>query len=310
MQYLHLEVSNSIYDGKSKRVTSLYEDRNQKPVEIFYEFDSVLPWSDNTLLDGHMFAVLLYASALGKPLKVHGALSHTTVRNMEELLSIWCMWQPEIYKKIEILPDRIENSRKTPSKEKAISAFSGGVDSIFTALRNTRILTENTHYPLQSILMVHGFDVDMYNNNDFTKLTQRMQPILDDLNLELRTIRTNSRELKIQNWEDSHGLEIAACLHMYSDEFDLHQVRKIKINTDGQIKELGRIVKYARKNKIDDPWVLLLEQRLYGIEPAKKLSRQNGDLVKRILKTILKALNIDEPVKRIWRQTKRTFFDI
>ncbi len=220
MEYLHLEVSNSTIGGKSKRVTHLREDGNSRNIDIFYEFDRLMEWSPDSLLDGHVFAIFLYACSRGKPLKVHGALSRTALRNLEELQLVWCRWKPALYKRIEIIADHIDNKHMRRTQEKTLSAFSGGVDATFTALRHTKLLPENLRYPLSSVLMVHGFDVDLYNMSGFSQLKNRVKPLLDDIGLELRTIRTNSRELKLQDWNDSHGLELAACLHMYSDEFE------------------------------------------------------------------------------------------
>ncbi len=220
MKYLNLSVSNSTFENKSKRVTHLHEDGTSNKIDIFYEFDRIIPWSDKTLLDAHLLSVLMYASKRGKNIKVYGTISHQLLRNIEEYLLAWHRWRPEIYKVIEIIPERIETVIKSPSQEKAIAAFSGGVDATFTALRHTRMLPESTRYPLRGVVMVHGFDVDIYNHNGFARLIKRVQPLLDDLKLDLRTIRTNSRELKLQDWEDSHALELAACLHMYSDEFN------------------------------------------------------------------------------------------
>ncbi len=220
MEYLHLNVSSQVVSGKCKRTTHLHEDGSNKAIEIFYEFDSQLELSGDTLLDGHVFAILLYACKLGKPLKIHGAISRTALRNIDELQSAWGKWKPEIYKKIEIIPDYVDNKIRRQIGGKTIAAFSGGVDATFTALRHTKILPENIRYPLSSVLMVHGFDVDVYNYRDFKQLTKRVSPLLQDLNLEFKTIRTNSRDLKLQDWNDSHGLELAACLHMLSDEFE------------------------------------------------------------------------------------------
>lgn len=219
MEYLHLEVSNNEIDGASRRVTHLYEDNSSKKIEIFYEFDRIVKLLPGSVLDGHVFAILLYACARGKPLKVHGTLSHMAMRNLEELQLIWQMWKPDIYRRVDIIPDNIDDTRKI-RKEKAISAFSGGADAMFTALRHTKSLADKFRYPLSSALMVHGFDVDIYNHADFKNLVKRVKPFLDYTDIELRTIRTNSREIKIQNWEYSHGLELAACLHMFADEFE------------------------------------------------------------------------------------------
>ena len=142
------------------------------------------------------------------------------MRNMEELQLAWSRWKPERYKKIDIIPDTIVDARRGPGPEKAIAAFSGDVDATFTALRHTRVLPERTRYPLQSLLMVHGLDVSLDNSSDFQKLVARVRPLIDDLNLDLRIVRTNSKDLGSQLWDDSFGLEVAGCLHMFADEFD------------------------------------------------------------------------------------------
>lgn len=219
MGYLHLEVDNSLIDNKSRRVTRIREDGVAKPIEIFHEFDRIIPWTGDTLLDGHVFIILLYAASRGKALRVHGAVSRYAMRNIEELQLAWQRWKPALYKKIEIIPDRILDAQRKFDDEKAISAFSGGVDAMFTALRHAKSLPRNVSYPLKSTLMVHGFDIDVYNKDGFEQLAKRVKPLLDDLNLELRVIRTNSRELKLQDWQDSFALELAGCLHMCSDEF-------------------------------------------------------------------------------------------
>lgn len=220
MSRLHLSVFNSEVNGKSRRITSLHQENKSKKIEIFYEFDRLVPFTEDTLLDGHVLPVLLYASSNGKPLIVHGALSQKVMRNMHELLLAWSLWRPHLYKMIEIVPDRILDKRLgSGTREKAISAFSGGVDATFTAIRHTNTLTQSTRYPLTDVLMVHGFDVDVHNKSDFQQLVARVKPLIEDLNIGLRIIRTNSRDLKLQDWEDSFALELAGCLHMLSDEF-------------------------------------------------------------------------------------------
>lgn len=93
MSRLHLSVFNSEVNGKSRRITSLHQENKSKKIEIFYEFDRLVPFTEDTLLDGHVLPVLLYASSNGKPLIVHGALSQKVMRNMHELLLAWSLWR-------------------------------------------------------------------------------------------------------------------------------------------------------------------------------------------------------------------------
>ncbi len=217
---LHLHVSDSVIDGKSRIVTTLTED-GHPPIEVFHEFDGIMPRPENPLLDGNILCVLHYAMSRGKPFRVHGAVSRTILRNMEELQSAWVCWHPERYKKTEIIPDRIVDARPNAGKNKAIAAFSGGVDASFTAIRHAKTAPENTRYPVADVLMVHGFDVALEHPEYFDQLITRTRPFLDALNLRLHTVRTNSKILRVPEWpHDSHAAELAGCLHMFSDEFE------------------------------------------------------------------------------------------
>src|SRR5262249_34334167 len=97
--------------------------------------------------------------------------------------------------------------------------FSGGLDATFTALRHNKILPDHVRYPLKDALMVHGFDVSLDHPEYFTQLTERTKPLLDFAGMTLNTVKTNSKALNIQPWEDSHAAELTACLHMFSHKF-------------------------------------------------------------------------------------------
>jgi hypothetical protein len=101
-----------------------------------------------------------------------------------------------------------------------MSAFSGGIDSSFTLLRNTA-RSGNHGYPVDTVLLVHGFDVSLSNCGDLQELIERTAPIRELTGVQLRIVRTNSKELRLQKWEYSFAAQLAACMHMYSAEFSL-----------------------------------------------------------------------------------------
>jgi hypothetical protein len=230
MNRLHLEVSESYQRGYSRRITRVSSDHGGKPVEIFHELDRYAPLRHDTPLDGHVLAVFLYAAARGQPLVVHGGMSRGALRNLEELSLIWNRWRPNLYKRFEIVPEHTLDAARQPSRQAAIAAFSGGVDATFTALRHARGNGRQnpSRYPLESVLMVHGFDVDIYNHEDFEKLVTRCRPLLDACNLDLRVIRTNSRDMGLQDWEDTASLQLAACLHMQCHDFQFGLIGSTK----------------------------------------------------------------------------------
>ncbi len=78
-------------------------------------------------------------------------------------------------------------------------------------------------YNLTAVAMIHGFDVNWHDMDAFDHLRRRVTPLLDKLNLELITVRTNAKcpaRFHPQKWEYSHGAQIAGVLHNLAHQFD------------------------------------------------------------------------------------------
>jgi len=172
------------------------------------------------VLDGFVFGVIFIAMQLGRPVKVHGRLSRTACFNLAEFQSAWACWRPEKYQRVDIVPDEIIDIPVPEHAPRAISAFSGGVDGTFTAIRHKHKLLGNGSYPLTDVMLVHGFDVPLGKPEAFDLLLQRIRPLVDELGLGMKVIRTNLKEASGQYWEDSFGVQLAACLHNYSHDFN------------------------------------------------------------------------------------------
>lgn len=220
----HLYVSEAKTDAGLRRITRLVAEDGSPPVEIFHESAALPALTEDTPLDAHVMALLLYAMKSALPLHVHGPMTTTGLINLEEIQQVWLRWKPERYSHICILPDRVLDRRRVLQPSRAIAAFSGGADATLTALRHNHrkpILPDQLRYNLTDVLMVHGFDVDLDSPHFMQGLIERTAPLLSDLGLALRVIRTNSKDWQRQDWDDSHMLELGACLHMFAEEFDV-----------------------------------------------------------------------------------------
>ena len=51
------------------------------------------------------------------------------------------------------------------------------------------------------------------------ELVDRTEPVRALTGARLCIVRTNSKELRLQKWEDSCGAQLAACLHLFSADF-------------------------------------------------------------------------------------------
>ena len=118
---------------------------------------------------------------------------------------------------VDLVPDRVVAER--PRSNRVIQAFSCGVDATFTLLSNKYLNRERGGYDITTGLLVHGFDVGYDNTSDFVKLADRARRVLEHAGVELKLVRTNSRTLNLQSWQNSNTAQLAACLHQFSGHY-------------------------------------------------------------------------------------------
>jgi hypothetical protein len=198
-----------IVDGTRRTVRLQRRDGGE--AEIFYDLleQGVEP---PDVWDAFVFGIIHYAMSVGDELRVHGPLSRSAMWNLRAYQEAWVSWVEE-YTLVDVVPTSILDLPRPNAPHRALCAFSGGTDSTFTALRHRRQWLGAASYPLGTTVMVHGFDTHIAETAAFSSLLARVRPLLDDLDLELEVVRTNSKEISLMNWEFSHAAQLAACLH-------------------------------------------------------------------------------------------------
>lgn len=208
---LEIEVSAS---GKSQTIV-LHGDNVDK---IKVEMETNTTKADPETLDGPLCSVIFYAMRHGRDLKVSGEISEKLFRNIRTFQEAWHCHYPSLYHEVDIVPTRVTPRVQlaVPTSVGAIQTFSGGVDSLFSLLRNKgrgNIAVPSTN----TILLVHGFDIPHSNKADFDALCRRVQSLADTCEVELHVLKTTLRDSLQIDWEHSHGAAIAGALHNYSN---------------------------------------------------------------------------------------------
>ena len=157
------------------------------------------------------------AMKMGEDVLVHGQASPSLLENLEVLQQAWSTWRPNVYRRVEIRATT-EAEPEAPAHDGAISGFSGGVDSCFTAFRHARGATTRFPQPLRASVMVHGFDIPRDDEEGYRRATAKAERQLDTLGLELYRASTNWRELPV-SWVDSFGAVVASVLSLYQGGF-------------------------------------------------------------------------------------------
>jgi hypothetical protein len=196
----------------TRRRLCLTETTDGRPLDIYFDFVGE-SFPEPFVLDGFVNAVIFYAMGSGQDIRVDGRMTRSALLNLATFQEAWCRWRPGVYKPVRIEPQSlVDDPPRAPPR--SIAAFSGGADAIFTALRHA-----GDPYALDSVLLVHGFDVPTDRPDQFGKLVERVRPFLDHLKLRPRIVRTNIAELRFQDWLDSFLAQLSCCLHSFSHEF-------------------------------------------------------------------------------------------
>ncbi|MBD0346964.1 MAG: hypothetical protein ICV63_19485, partial [Coleofasciculus sp. Co-bin14] len=164
--------------------------------------------------DSFALAIILLAMNHSTDLWVHGEVSPSLLQNLTEFQAAWACWCPHKYRQIEITADVEREYSRTTLTDKAITAFSGGVDSCFTVFRHKTNRCGRLKRNLQAGLMVHGFDIPLEEEDVFERAAEKSKAMLASIGVELIPIATNVRQLG-QDWEHVFGTAVASTLMLF-----------------------------------------------------------------------------------------------
>jgi hypothetical protein len=150
-------------------------------------------------------------------LVVHGALSPSLLRNLEEYQTAWANWYPGIYSHIEIQADS-EKEQPQASSGSVVSGFSGGLDSSFTVFRHRLQNLGRARQNLTAAVFVHGFDISLSRLEAYQRAALNAQVMLDSLDVEMIPMAMNLKQLG-DNWDHSHAAALASCLMLLQGGF-------------------------------------------------------------------------------------------
>ena len=170
----------------------------------------------------HLFALLMPAMRIGRPLHVHGRLERRLAQQMETYMRYWSRWCPDRFREIPLSADEwIEAPLTSSAREGAISCFSGGVDSFYSMLR----LQEDTGHRVKSLLFLHGLDISLSRKKFYQDRADEMEPWLHQRSLKLIRVQMNAKETARRfqlNWGMiGHGSFLAAALQLFSHDHAL-----------------------------------------------------------------------------------------
>lgn len=199
------------------KISATIEGLDDRPNELWFRFPSERLPGVTELADPFVTAMIFPAMRGATNIKIHGSVSRSLLRNLDEFQVAWNCWRPDRYHIINVTADE-EIEEHTNASDKAIAAFSGGLDSCFTVWRHTKGDCGRLKRNLKAALMVHGFDIPLREAEVFSRAAENSRAIVESVGLDLIPMACNFREFG-DDWEDEHGAALASCLSLFGKGF-------------------------------------------------------------------------------------------
>lgn len=201
-------------DGWHYRQASLiYPFRAEK--RLWYSIPEEHAGSLDDRIDSFVIATLMDAMYLGRPLQVSGGkISASLAKHLQIFQNTWDAWRQD-YKSVRLDVELVSDTEAASGK-RALLAFSGGLDSAYSAWQ----LKQDPDIDDFSALMVHGLDIPLSDEKGFDSALFRSRKMLESINVEIIPMRTNFRAVHgDQHWEYRHATAIAGSLALLQSKF-------------------------------------------------------------------------------------------
>ena len=214
--YLELNVcSPRIIDGTHRISAQLIKPSGVKLDRWFQVPEQYSEWmSQNS--DPFLLSCIYLAMQERIDIRVNGApVSKLLLRNLREFQQIWKSWNKNLTA-IEIRADSEEEMPTTNGQ--AVLAFSGGVDSVYSAVSRLEENSDRLHPQLVMAVHIGGMDQTINDARSFFATHESLKSTAKLMDLPLIPLLTNIRH-GTPDWENSHGSLLAAALHSLSAKF-------------------------------------------------------------------------------------------
>lgn len=205
-------------EENDKIIISAMIQSGEKSFNLWFRAPVEYKYHLTEMSDSFVMAAIFFGMENSEKMIVHGQVSPSLLRNLEEFQGAWVNWLPNIYKIIEISATSEKEADNLNNENEAIMAFSGGLDSCFTALRHKNGNCGRQRRNIKAGVMIHGFDIPVEDNETFRNAEEKARKTVNSIKMDLIPIATNFRDMG-GNWNIVHEAGIAASLAIFGKRF-------------------------------------------------------------------------------------------
>lgn len=167
------------------------------PGELWFRYPARFqPWISNRA-DAFLGALVLVAQACGEDIDCRGECSPRLLYHLEEYRQIFTHWRPAVFRPIQVRASALSPAPAPIQPGRYATAFSGGVDSLYTLRCALDPQAEHPAWNVRYGLFMQGSsDIPLSYTEKYTALARRYGALFEELGLELITARTNLLQFK------------------------------------------------------------------------------------------------------------------
>lgn len=200
------------------KIKRINDGKLEEETELWFELDKTVSVPEYDDCDAYLLAMLMDAMVENRRIEICGKVSKQLLSNLVEFQAAWNKCLPQQYFQVDITAEHIIDDSPSRPKNGAVCAFSGGVDATFSVWRHSQLKVSHRSQNINLCVLVHGFDIPLDNETDFISAKERSQKTLDDVGIELKSIKTNFREISKVDWLESFCCALVATLSNFKND--------------------------------------------------------------------------------------------
>lgn len=227
-QKIHLWMEEIIETDQTLTIQTNIEHPKKKSdhLSLWYRLPCKYRSDITTQADPFVVGTLFMAMRESADLVVHGQVSPSLLRNLEEFQSAWVLWLPEKYTKIDIIAD---SERESPQveEEHTITAFSGGIDAAFTLWRHKMNRCGRLRRNIEASVIIHGVDIPLQAAETHKIALEGASKMAESLDTKLIPIAINIRTVLDElghhpaDYADYHAAVILSCMMILKKRYNV-----------------------------------------------------------------------------------------
>ena len=201
-------------EGPEAIASARLEGEGLASVGVYFRFPA--PVADEaTLGDAFLLAFLFPVMRLGRDVHIRSSVSPSLIEHLEDYQGVWASWRPSTYRRVQVTAERLVE-RAPAAVRSFLFGFSSGLDSSYTAWKMAQ------KHPRGTGVIVHGYNIPVSDRESGAALQRTARNTLASRGMELISIETNwCQSFAAVDWEDAHGIMVAAALTMVSSSFSV-----------------------------------------------------------------------------------------